>query len=594
MNTTLNPFTPDQQQVLSQLLQGATPDQLYWLSGFISGLSEQKIVQAKQVHVQTEAGTANENTLTILYGTHTGHSETIAKNLAQEAQSKGIGVKLCSLDDYKIRDLAKERRLALIVSTHGEGEPPLMAEALHEYLKNGNAKLPQLNYTVLALGDRSYKHFCQTGIDFDQAFKAAGGKELLPIVTCDVSYEAEAGQWIRQVLECLPLTEHHVKHHQTEAKPLAQKSVYSRQNPFLATLIDQRRITGRGSDKEVWHVALSLEGSGLQYEPGDAVGIFPNNPPELVQQIIDFTGFAPNTTITTRYDDVTLYEALYHYFEITLLTRKVLFDYSGIVKHPALLQLLDDDQALEEYANQHDLLDLLHDFPGKISPHQLVSTLRYLPPRMYSISSGAAANPDEVHLTIAKVQHTHRERLRKGACSSFIAERLPANGKIPLFIEKNNNFRLPENDDVPLIMIGAGTGIAPYRSFLQDLEELEKKNKTWLFFGERTFTNDFLYQVEWQHLLKKGTLGRIDLAFSRDQEQKVYVQHKLRENGDALYEWLQQGAHLYICGDRKKMFHDVQQTLLEIIQNQGGISQEKAREYLKQLKREKRLQTDVY
>ncbi|MBN2805276.1 MAG: assimilatory sulfite reductase (NADPH) flavoprotein subunit [Prolixibacteraceae bacterium] len=594
MNTTLNPFSPDQQQVLSQLLKGASPDQLYWLSGFISGISEQQRVTNTQQIVAASLSSSSETKLTILYGTHTGHSEAIARELAVMAERKGILVKLSSLDEYKIRDLVKERHLALVVSTHGEGEPPLMAEALHEYLKTGKVKLPHLHYAVLALGDRSYKHFCQTGIDFDEAFKAAGGKELLPIVTCDVAYESEAGQWVTRLIGSFDKVET-VQPQIDEAVPITPtKSVYSRQNPFLAPVIEQRKITGRHSDKEVWHVALSLEDSGLRYEPGDAVGIFSNNSPELVQQLIDFTGFAPNTTITTKYDDVTLYEALFHYFEITVLTRKVLMDYANIVQQPSLQSLIENDAALDEYVAQHDLLDLLQDFPGKITAHQLINTLRYLPPRLYSISSGAAANPEEVHLTIAKVKYEHRDRLRKGACSSFISDRLPANEKIPLFIEKNVNFRLPASDKAPLIMIGAGTGVAPYRSFLQDIEELGRNNKTWLIFGERTFTNDFLYQVEWQRFLQKGVLSKIDLAFSRDQEQKVYVQHKLQENAAALYDWLEQGASLYVCGDRKKMFNDVQQTLLEIIQTQGGVSEDKAREYLKKLKREKRMQTDVY
>lgn len=594
MNTTLNPFSPDQQQVLSQLLQGASTDQLYWLSGFITGLTEkQKVVHTQKV-VEAAVSTASTKTLTVLYGTHTGHSETIARELADKARGKGIAVKLMSLDEYKIRDLVKEQYLALVVSTHGEGEPPLMAEALHEYMKAGKVQLPRLQYAVLALGDRSYKHFCQTGIDFDLAFSVAGAKAILPIVTCDVAYESDASLWITRVLDQFKQEVAVEAFAEIPVKPILAKTVYSRQNPFLAPVIDQRRITGRDSDKEVWHVALSLEGSGLEYAPGDAVGIFTNNPPELVQQIIDFTGYAPNTTITTRYDDVTLYEALYHYFEITVLTRKVLMEYANLVKLPALQQLIENADVLDAYVAQHDLLDLLLDFPGKITAHQFISILRYLPPRLYSISSGAAANPDEVHLTIAKVHYEHRGRTRKGACSSFIAERLPANEKIPLFIEKNHNFRLPDNDQAPLIMIGAGTGIAPYRSFLQDIEAVGRKNKTWLFFGERTFTNDFLYQVEWQHFLKKGILNRIDLAFSRDQQQKIYVQHKLQENAATLYEWLEKGANLYICGDRKKMFSDVQQTLVEIIASQGGVTDEKAREYLKKLKRDKRFQTDVY
>lgn len=592
MSNQFNPFPAEQQQVIANLLNNATPDQLFWLSGYLSGLSQSKseVIPSKAVQQQL-AGTV-QPALTILYGTHTGHSEELAQKLAEKAGQKGITTKVSSLDDYKVRDLNKEENLALIVSTHGEGEPPLMAEALHEFVKSGKAKLKNLKFSVLALGDRSYKRFCQTGIDFDTAFKALGGKEILPIVKCDVDYEADAAKWITKLVAKYENSENSAPVLQVEtAKP---KSKYNKLNPFYAEVLDKRKITGRHSDKEVWHLELSLEGSGLTYEPGDALGVFSNNPPELVRQIIDFKGFSDNSTITTKYDDVTLYEALYHHFEITVLNRKVLEDYNELANDKKLARLLKDEDKLEEYLYGHDLLDLLQDFPANLTAHQLISVLRYLPPRMYSISSSFEANPDEVHITVAKVDFEHRNRIRKGACSTFISERLSDNGKVPVFIDKNINFRLPKENDTPVIMIGAGTGVAPYRAFLQDLEDKSRQNNSWLFFGDRTFNEDFLYQVEWQKYLQKGVLGRIDLAFSRDQKEKVYVQHKLQEQAEEVYKWLKNGAHLYICGDRKKMFADVQNTLLEIIKTQGGISAEKAQDYLHQLKREKRYQTDVY
>lgn len=592
MSNQLNPFPAEQQQVIANLLNNATTDQLFWLSGYLSGLSHAKSEVIPSKAVQQHLAGTERTTLTILYGTHTGHSEELAQKLAEKAAQKGIPAKISSLDDYKVRDLNKEENLALIVSTHGEGEPPLMAEALHEYVKSGKAKLNNLNYAVLALGDRSYKRFCQTGVDFDEAFKNLGGKEVLPIVKCDVDFEAEASKWINDLVAKYEKSEGTAPALHIET--VKSKSKYNKLNPFYADVLDKRKITGRHSDKEVWHLELSLAGSDLTYEPGDALGIFTNNPPELVKQIIDFKGYSDNTTITTKYDDVTLYEALYHHFEITVLNRKVLEDYNELAGNKQLAKLLQEDQKLEEYLYGHDLLDLLQDFPTEINAHQLISILRYLPPRMYSISSSFEANPDEVHITVAKVDFEHRNRKRKGACSTFISERLADNGKLPVFIDKNINFRLPKEDNTPVIMIGAGTGVAPYRAFLQDLEEKGRQNNSWLFFGDRTFNEDFLYQVEWQKYLQKGVLGRIDLAFSRDQAEKVYVQHKLQEKAAEVYEWLQNGAHLYICGDRKKMFADVQNTLLEIVRTQGGITADKAEEYLHQLKREKRYQTDVY
>ena len=596
MSTQLNPFSHDQQQLLTTLLSNATTDQLFWLSGYLSGLTQSKGSThiAAETTAQQHATTKPSKALTILYGTHTGHSEGIALQLQEKAQQHGISTKLFSLDNYKVRDLNKEENLALIISTHGECEPPLMAEALHEYLKSGKVKNHRLNYSVLALGDQSYNLFCQTGIEFDDAFRQLGGKAILPIVKCDVDYEAHAAKWINDFISKLGLPKGPAVLSTRETAQPAVKSKYSKLNPYYAEVLDKRKITGRHSDKEVWHVELSLEKSGLTYEPGDAVGILTNNPPELVDQILKFTGFAPNTTITTKYDDVTLYEALYHHFEITVLNRKLLEDYAELSSSKPLKDLLLNSNALDNYLYAHDLLDLLQDYPAEITPHQLSSLLRYLPPRLYSISSSYQANPDEVHITVSKVDFEHKNRKRKGACSTYISERLMENEKVPVYIEKNISFRLPKTDNTPLIMIGAGTGIAPYRAFLQELEEKGRQNNSWLFFGERTFTQDFLYQVEWQKYLQKGVLGRIDLAFSRDQEKKIYVQHKLQEKASELYEWLQKGAHIYICGDRKKMFNDVQSTLIDIIKTQGGITENKAEEYLHQLKREKRYQTDVY
>ncbi|MGF7138162.1 assimilatory sulfite reductase (NADPH) flavoprotein subunit [Roseimarinus sediminis] len=594
MSNSLQPFTAQQQQELKELLHNATSSQLLWLSGYISGLSQKlngRISETVGSHINNDS---EQQTLTVLYGTHTGHSEQIAGQLATLARQQGIKVKLSSLDNYKVRDLNKEEQLALIVSTHGEGEPPLMAEALHDYVHSKKAKAPNLKYAVLALGDRSYQYFCKTGIDFNTAFGELGGKALLPLLKCDVDYEADAAKWIKQLLEKIETQKQKQPEKQTENSEKNTVSKYSKLNPFYAEVLDRRKITGRNSDKEVWHIELSLEGSGLHYEPGDAIGVFTNNPPELVDQLIEHTGFNPNSTVTTRYDDVTLYEALYHHFEITVLNRKVLEDYLALGENKKLEQLLSDSEALESYLDGSDLLDLLSDFPIGLKPAQLISVLRYLPPRLYSIASSLEANPDEVHFAVAKVDFERNSRKRKGACSSYISERLRENEKIPVFIEKNINFRLPQGEQTPLIMIGAGTGVAPYRAFMQELQNRGRKNNSWLIFGERTFSNDFLYQVEWQKFVSDGVLGHIDLAFSRDQQQKVYVQHKLQEKSSEIYGWLQKGAHLYICGDRKKMFNDVHSSLLEIIKTQGGISHEKAEAYLHQLKHEKRYQLDVY
>ena len=593
MSNQINPFTSEQQHNILKLLDNATSEQLYWLSGYLSGLLQNSPTSKSTENFLKQPFSEDRGkALTILFGTHTGHCEEIAHQLEARANQKGIATKLISLYDYKVRDLNKEENLALIVSTHGEGEPPLMAEGLLDFVKNGKAKINNLKYSVLALGDRSYKFFCQTGIEFDKWFGKLGGTEIQALVKCDVDYEAQATKWIGDLISNIAVDDDATPI--VVNKEIANKAKYSKSNPFYAEVLDKRKITGRGSDKEVWHLELSLEGSGLSYEPGDSLGIYTNNPPELVQKIIDFAGLSANATITTKYDDVTLYEALFHHFEITVLNKKVLEDYNDFAGSSKLKNLINDPEKLEEYLYGSDLLDLLNDFPTKITALQLISILRYLPYRLYSIASSIGANPDEVHITVAKVDFEFRNRKRKGACSTYLSERLIENEKIPVFIEKNINFRLPEENQTPVIMIGAGTGVAPYRAFIQELEARGNRNNSWLFFGDRTFTDDFLYQVEWQKYLQNGVLGKIDLAFSRDQKDKIYVQNKLQESAAEIYRWLEQGAHLYICGDRKKMFNDVQNTLIQIIQTQGGITEENATAYLKKLQKEKRYQTDVY
>ena len=596
MSSLINPFPPKQQQQLQKILSGASREQLVWLSGYINGLSAKRISALPgALALQQQAVQSSNKPLTILYGTHTGHSKEIAQRLLQKALNESIPAKLFAMDEFKPRTLSNEKNVAVIVSTHGEGEPPLMAEDFYEFLKSKKTTFDKLNYSVLALGDRSYKLFCHTGNEIDQWLNELGAKRILPLVSCDVDFEALANNWIKQLVEKMKV-EGNVKP-SLVAESLVRpqvKPVYSRSNPFFAKVLDKRIITGQNSDKEVWHVELSLEDSGLSYEPGDALGVFTNNPPELVQQILDFTGLQSNATITTRYDDVTLYEALYHHFEITVLNSKVMENYNALANSPKLKGLIANKSELDKYIENHDLLDLLQDFPTKLTPLRLVSVLRYLPPRLYSISSSIEAVPGEVHLTIAKVDFDYKERRRKGACSSYIAERLTENEKVPVFIEKNINFRLPIDNNTPVIMIGAGTGVAPYRAFLQEFETKKRQNSSWLFFGERTFSENFLYQVEWQKYLQKGVLGRIELAFSRDQQEKVYVQHKLQEHAPELFQWLEKGAHLYICGDRKKLFCDVQNTLLQIIRTQGGVTEEKAKEYLKNLQKQKRYQLDVY
>lgn len=590
MSIQLNPLNEKQIGALEQLTNSITREQLLWINGYFQGL----LVSAGNVQTTPVTNQANKKQLKILFGTHTGRSKAIATVLAKTLSGKGVEANVQALDEYKVRQLGAEKNVVFIVSTHGEGEPPAMAEEFYGFITGKRApKLTDLNYSVVALGDKSYKHFCKTGVDIDSALQNLGAKSILPVLTLDVDLEDDAERWINQFTEIFS----EASESSSSAQPatLALKSdTYSRKNPFKATVIDKVRITGRTSDKEVYHVELSLEGSGITYEPGDSVGIWANNPPQLVDEIINQQGFSGEENVQLKDEIFSLREVLTERLEITILNREVIQKYLEKTQNTELLKVVENEELLDKYLYGNDILDLLLEFPFQFSAQDLVEVLRNFPPRLYSISSSQDAVGDEVHITVATVRYSHKGRNRGGACSTYLADRIEVDSEVSIFIEKNPAFKLPEKHETPVILIGAGTGVAPFRSFLQHREANNVKGKTWLFFGERRFHSDFLYQLEWQKLLKDGFLERIDVAFSRDQEQKVYVQHRLFEKQQEVFQWLNKGAHIYLCGDMKQMARDVQETLLRIFEIQGGMTPEKAMEYIKALKKEKRLQLDVY
>lgn len=593
MTTQLNLLNKQQEQALEILVKGINREQLIWLNGYFLGLINNSGTTDNLP--KSEPKSSHTESFRILYGTHTGKSKTIAEQLRQNLYDKGINTEIVSLDDYKIKQFANEINVVIIISTHGEGEPPAMAEDFYKLLTGKRApKLPNLNYSVIALGDKSYKYFCKTGIDIDSSLGNSGAKRILPVLTLDLDFENEVNEWINNFTEKISKKLNHSATGQNLIKSATKKDSFSRNNPFFATVIDKVKITGRDSDKEVYHVELSLEDSGIVYEPGDSVGILANNPLTLVDSIIEKLNFSGNEEIEIKSVKYTVREALLNNFEITVLTRDVILKYIAKLDKIEITSLFENEEHLSKYLYGHDFLDLLEEYPLELSPSELTEILRNLPARLYSISSSQLAIGNEVHITVSTVRYLNKGRKRVGVCSGYIADELEIDSKIPVFIEKNPAFKLPENDETPLILVGAGTGVAPYRSFLQQREAIGVKGKTWLFFGERRFHSDFLYQTEWQKLLKNGYLEKIELAFSRDQEQKVYVQHRLQDKQKEIFEWLNKGASLYLCGDMKQMAKDVKQTLISIIENEGGMSSEKASEYLKKLQKEKRFQTDVY
>lgn len=606
MSLKTNPLNDVQLSALSQLVEGLNKEQTVWLNGYFEG----RLAALGGVEVSLPANTATSAAtvapspassikLTILYGTETGHSQGLAEKLGEKASFKGIDVQVLSLYDYNYKKLKEEENVAVIVSTHGEGDPPDMAEDFYKYVTGNRA--PQLNgvsYSVLALGDKTYKHFCKTGEDIDEALKSLGGYRITAAVKCDVDYEQPSEMWMNNfLLNLTPAENPEQLNAEASIVPTAESGgfgeTFSKTNPYMANVLEKIKITGDDSDKEVYHVELSLEGSGLDYEPGDSLGIFTKNPKALVEDILAFTGFDPEQKVDIGEDEMSIKEALSHHLEITILTFDLLNKYQVKTQNAELAKLLADDEALDNYLYGHDVLDLLEDYPYEWNANKLVEVLRPIPPRLYSISSSMESVGEEVHLTVSVVRYERKNRKRNGACSSHLADSIEIDEQIPVYIDKNPSFKLPANG-AKIIMVGAGTGVAPYRAFMQHRESLGIKGESWLFFGDRKFSSDFLYQTEWQKLKKNEVLTKIDVAFSRDQEEKVYVQHKLKENQKEVFQWLENGGHFYLCGDMKYMAKDVNKALREIIQTQGGISEEQAEKYVKNLKREKRFQTDVY
>lgn len=585
-----NPLNDRQRNALNDLIKDASPEQMIWLSGFFEGrlygISGKTVISTEQ-----KAEPEIFAKLTILYGSETGHSHELAEKLAEKAANKNIMANVINMYDYEPKEIAGEENVAIIVSTHGEGDPPDMAAGFYKFITGKRSlKLEKLSYSVLALGDKSYKHFCKTGEDIDKAIKSHGAFRITPLVKCDVDYEVNAEIWMNNfLLNIVPSK----KSENQENKPAEPVIEYSKKNPFMATVLEKVKLTGDDSDKEVYHLELSIEDSGLSYEPGDSVGIFAKNPESLVEQILEKTGFDPEYRIVLESGEMSVKEALTYYFEITVVNFDTITKYYERTKNEELGKLLNDEKLLDEYLYGHDLLDLLEDFPFAWNVNKLAEILRQMPPRLYSVSSSQDIVGDEIHAIVSVVRYERKNRLRNGACSSHLADNIEIDDQIPVYIEKNPLFKLPPNGS-KLIMVGAGTGVAPYRAFLQQRESDNKPGGTWLFFGDRKFNSDFLYRDEWQKWLESKHLEKMELAFSRDQQEKIYVQHKLLENQQEIYNWLEEGAHFYLCGDMKSMARDVNKTLLEIIKTQGGVSIEKADEYVKKLKREKRFQQDVY
>lgn len=582
------PLDNEQTARLDLAITGLSPSQLQWVSGYIAGVAA----------ADSDPGVATVDTgnaLTVLYGSQTGNGQAVAEALAAEAQGNGFAVRIESLSGYKPSALKRESLLALVVSTHGEGDPPDDAELFHEYLLADKApQLTGLQYSVLALGDSSYVNFCQTGRELDTRLAELGAKRLAALVECDLDYEGAAKAWADGLLVELPgLLEAETRVPHLHAVPEAVR--YDKHHPFPATVLVNQKITGAASTKDVRHIELSLEGSGLSYEPGDAIGVVTQNPPQLVAQFLEVLGFDDDLAVRVNDNSLTVSEALTSELEITALSLGFLRAWAALSDADTLQHLLQPGQAsaLAELVDTHQVIDIIRNYPATVGAAELVNSLRPLMPRSYSIASSQAANPGEVHLTVAAVRYEAFGREHWGAASTHLVDRVAEGNTVPVYVERNRRFGLPD-DDRPIIMIGPGTGVAPFRAFVEERAERGASGKNWLFFGDRNFSSDFLYQLEWQRHLKHGNLHRLDVAFSRDQRAKRYVQHRLRESGADVFRWLQEGAIIYVCGDASRMAGDVNEALVNVLVTEGGRDHEAAVAELRELRRAGRYQRDVY
>ncbi len=588
---------------LQQLTAGLTPQQLVWLSGYFYGQATGGAagVGASVAAPSTTAAPSAAPTekLTILYGSHTGNGKKVAEQAAEAAAARGLQAEVRDMNDYPGRQLAQEQNLLVIVSTHGEGEPPVSAEELHQFIGGPRApKLPKLKFAVLALGDKSYLHFCQTGKDFDERLAALGATRLLDRVEADVAYKAPATQWIADVLAKLAASPATAAGSPAAAAVVAEPqpaAQFSADNPWPAKVLESIQLNGRGSDKETHHIELDLAGSGLTYAPGDALAVRPRNHDPLVEEVLRAARLSDTAPVQLGAESLPLAAALASRRELTVLTRDVLERYAALAPHAELHGLLADTSRLQPYLYGRDVADLLLDFPtDQLTAQALADTLRPLPTRAYSIASSLLAHPDEVHLTVGAVRYEAHGRQKQGVCSSLLADRVAVGDEVRVFVEHNEYFKLPKDPAADIIMVGAGTGIAPFRAFVEERVELGASGRNWLFFGNPHFTTDFLYQAEWQQHLKRGGLSRLDVAFSRDQAEKVYVQDRLLERSRDVFGWLENGAQFYVCGDKNRLGHAVQSALAQVVQKEAGLSPDDAAAYVKNLKKQRRYLEDVY
>lgn len=579
------PLSAMQLSRLEHAIQGLNEQQLNWASGYLLGIGSRPLAIE-----QPQTG----DLVTVLYASQTGNARAVAEALAEASESRGINTRLLSVNELKPRELVKEKLLLLVVSTHGEGEPPESAVELYRFLHGKQApQLQGLRYAVFGLGDSSYEHFCKTARDFDQRLEELGASRILARVDADLDFRTDSKNWVPDILgrigELAPSGPHKVV-----ALSYARHSRrHDRSNPYRSTLLENRRLTTSDALADVRHIALEIDPAAISYAPGDALGIRFHNDPALVEELLRTIGLEGKSQVSLEGKGLTLAEALGSRLELTQLHPSVAARWAEIGNAESLRQIAGDRKALRNYCATRQFVDLATEYPALPDADTLVQLLQPLQPRLYSIASSQAEYEDEVHLTVSVVRYQANGRSYLGGASGFLGERLEDGGPLDIYVSENHNFRLPADGDTPIIMIGAGTGIAPYRAFLQQRAAQGDGGENWLIFGNRHFHRDFLYQTEWLAQRRAGVLKRATLAFSRDAKGGAYVQDRLLEQGKELYRWLQEGARIYVCGGRA-MEAGVRDALATVAQAEGALNPEASAEYVENLRAEGRYLRDVY
>lgn len=571
-------------------------DQKTWLAGFFSGLHSRLLVKEESVvHAESKPQVKG---LTILYGSQTGNAESVAYDTADKAKEYGLTASVHDMDDVDAQVFVKSSRILIVTSTYGEGEHPDNAESLWETMSGDNApNLADTYFSVLALGDTSYDEFCLAGKQWDERLEQLGATRVTDRVDCDIDFEQPSEEWM---IATLPAIADKGEDGQATASGQSapkQKSKYGRKNPLLATLKHKRTLTKEGSSKEIVHYEFSLEGSGEFYKPGDALNVIPENQPELVEALLEHFQFSGDEKPSWNGESHSLRELFTSTLDIRTPSKELVKALAEAASDHSVIQMLadEDSSALNDFLWGKDILDLVKHYAGvSLSLAEILSLLKPIAPRAYSISSSLNKHNDEVHLTIGSVRYANDEREYGGTCSTWLADLVDEGEKVPCYFAPNKNFAVPEDDKAPMIMVGPGTGIAPFRAFLEEREIQASPGDNWLIFGDRNSATDFIYQEEIEALQTKEVLTRLDLAFSRDQAEKVYVQDKMRENGAELFAWLERGGYFFVCGDAYYMAKDVDKALHDIVAEYGNLNEEQTKEYISNLKKQKRYVRDVY